>query len=609
MALPTVSIQAAFGAGAKTADSSLTWTELVPDGAVSFTSRRGRPYELADTQPGNLTVMLDNRDGRYDPPGPAGTAYAGKVLLFTPIRVRVTWQSVTYDVWRGFVERWPLEYDASGARAWTPLVATDALGLYSQVILKSAVYYEIAGLDPYWLLGQWPCNDPAGLTSAAPDPSGTVGPLTGSGLTFGSPLGSSTGVTGGYAYVPKNATPNYLLYNGGPKYVYQSNVWTAGVTFQAKSPPASLASLLFVALIHPRPGAAPNAWQLNVAMNTDGTVSFGGTSAASYADGKPHTLVLRYTQGSSLVCELDGNVLYSSSSPADYPAPDTIRVGDPVSTAVSGDVFVIDNDVSPGTDLISSVLGWPGDTTGGRFARLCSYAGIYPYTAPGGGSVLAGADYTGQTLLAAVHQVSLDENGRLSSAASGGAKLALRSDGYDLPVSSTLGEGSGEQHYLAAAYDYDPTYLYTAVTVQRAGRSDITVMSGQDGQYGTRNLTRTMTLSDDLVAADAASYLLAGHAKPTQRIREVTLRPSSDPSLWAAALSLDLGAKVTVNRRAAGAPTKTGQFIVEQITHQADAHTGVWDTRLALSPADTTSYWKLDDATFSVLGTTTTLTY
>ena len=76
---------------------------------------------------GTMQIVLDNTDRRFDPTnlsGPYVAAGASQVKAGRAIRLRAIWASVTYDLFRGFVDEPRLTYIQRGP-ATTTLTATD----------------------------------------------------------------------------------------------------------------------------------------------------------------------------------------------------------------------------------------------------------------------------------------------------------------------------------------------------------------------------------------------------------------------------------------------------------------------------------------------------
>ena len=105
------------------------WTD-VSAYARSFAISRGRSHEL-DTMPAStMSMTLSNADGRFDPSYTSG-AYNPNVLPMVPVRVRAVYNSVTYNLFRGFVEAWPQLWPAL-KDATVELRAVDASKLLSR---------------------------------------------------------------------------------------------------------------------------------------------------------------------------------------------------------------------------------------------------------------------------------------------------------------------------------------------------------------------------------------------------------------------------------------------------------------------------------------------
>ena len=114
-------------------DTGRLGTEVYADVATWFkggavnrgVSRFDGIYGRAEA--GTLQITLDNTDRRFDPTnldGPYVAAGASQVKAGRSIRLRAVWASVTYDLFRGFVDEPRLTYIQRGP-ATTTLTATD----------------------------------------------------------------------------------------------------------------------------------------------------------------------------------------------------------------------------------------------------------------------------------------------------------------------------------------------------------------------------------------------------------------------------------------------------------------------------------------------------
>lgn len=102
------------------------WEDITP-WVKAVDIRRGRNNELDQIVAGTARVIVDNRDGRFTPANPS-SPYAPDVKPMRRLRVRATWGSQTYDLFGGFVERWPLQL-AAGRMAEASLEAVDGLAI------------------------------------------------------------------------------------------------------------------------------------------------------------------------------------------------------------------------------------------------------------------------------------------------------------------------------------------------------------------------------------------------------------------------------------------------------------------------------------------------
>src|SRR4051812_6404867 len=94
MAMPDLQVEVAFTSGYKTAMADRVYTDISP-----YVRRRdqlrithGRADEEGQVPPDELSLVLENLDGRFTP-GNTGGAYSPNVKLWRPIRVRYRYAS------------------------------------------------------------------------------------------------------------------------------------------------------------------------------------------------------------------------------------------------------------------------------------------------------------------------------------------------------------------------------------------------------------------------------------------------------------------------------------------------------------------------------------
>ena len=116
--------EAGFGSTVYT--ETPTWTDIsayVRSASVS----RGRMSSLAKFQPSTGQLVLDNRDGRFNPDNTSG-AYSPDVLIGVPIRATITVNVTTYPIFYGYARSWNPSYPKGGDSRVT-VQMLDAFGL------------------------------------------------------------------------------------------------------------------------------------------------------------------------------------------------------------------------------------------------------------------------------------------------------------------------------------------------------------------------------------------------------------------------------------------------------------------------------------------------
>src|SRR5690349_6749532 len=94
---PVLTLEVAFENDANA--TSPTWTDISSYMQDEITVSRGKQTELDATEPGAFSVTLDNTDRRFDP-FYTSSPYYPYVEPMKQVRLRATYNSTTYDVWR-----------------------------------------------------------------------------------------------------------------------------------------------------------------------------------------------------------------------------------------------------------------------------------------------------------------------------------------------------------------------------------------------------------------------------------------------------------------------------------------------------------------------------
>jgi hypothetical protein len=153
MAYPTPKVYVAFDDGPYVL--SPTWTEITTS-VRSMSIDRGRSDDWG-TFTGSANIVLNNRDRLYDPFYTSGTYY-GKLLPRRQIKIEATYASVTYSVFRGYIDGWPPTWTNAGGDSTVTLSCYDAMTLLAQVQLPAdwARSYIISSGPRHY----YPCDDP-----------------------------------------------------------------------------------------------------------------------------------------------------------------------------------------------------------------------------------------------------------------------------------------------------------------------------------------------------------------------------------------------------------------------------------------------------------------
>jgi len=152
MAYPQPIVEIAFDDGPYVLNP--TWTDV-----SSYVWRmdidRGRTDDWGDFN-SFASVTLNNRTRRFDPYYTAGPYY-GKLLPRRQIRIRAEYNTITYDVFRGFIDGWNPEWTDAGTNSSVTVSCFDALQLLGSDQLSADWAQDyILSLNPrhYWKLDE-----------------------------------------------------------------------------------------------------------------------------------------------------------------------------------------------------------------------------------------------------------------------------------------------------------------------------------------------------------------------------------------------------------------------------------------------------------------------
>lgn len=411
-------------------------------------------------------------------------------------------------------------------------------------------------------------------------------------------------------------------------------------------------------------------------MNADGSFVYSNVSAAGTLhllssgtglsgidplDGEPHLLVgitVQDTTGDTVIYRYIDDVLdgVNSATTASLGGPlrgqtDSLSVGatdDGASflAVVNGAVSrlaIWNRELSPTETgrLWSAGQGWAGETalqrverhfvSGGFYGpRRLGYGDFNPLTTGDGAplTTMQAPSWTGSIdLLTDTQNTVVAEQGNMWVAPDGYVSVEGRAARFlRLSPDWTLGEdtAAGEIPYLGnVGFDFDPTFVYGDVAATRpSGATAVGGLAPDVAAAKRRYFPRAFGLSADFEtdqqAQDCADFTFYSHRAPNMRVETVTINPAANPALWHFALSVEIGQRIRVKRRAKAGNSGAGftlslDYFVENVTPRGlDFDRGTYFVDLELSPigtgpGPTVQPWILEDPTLSVLDSTTTL--
>lgn len=635
--IPTHTVQIAFDDGPLVA--SPTWTDVSSD-VLEWSVTRGRSTELDAYQTGSATVKLANRTRKYDPLYSSGT-YFGKLLPRKQIRIRATWNSVTYEVFRGFIASWPQDYtEAQGMATSTTLSCFDAFGVLAGIPLGTyydlhvtsktpvarwplgvtgKIWPEVAGKYIGYLDGDMAAQGDAVEVAAGPstymDPSTHFGGFS-KGITSGAgwlSLGQPTTFTvaGWFRYDTSTTAPT----SGSLRIIYNEASGAGSGYYGARIGVDSTGSLHYYGA-DDTPGAIPEA--KSSAIVNDGNwhhfaiVHVGSTSITVYIDGKDVSSVISLQQGNILL-NVPLAIGFKTGTNPDYPWN-----GDLAEINIFDYAFTA-TEVS---DLYNA--GWApleGDSTSDQAQTTLDAAGwpsgLYAITADG--ADCGPAAWAGETAGSYLQKLADTEQGAYFVSAAGVVTWRTRywslQDTHGSAIQATFSDDGIDTKYADLATDYGtPSQIINDVTV--------TIPGGGTGQrytdstsvtaYGPTAITIDSVARSANAALNLAAFKVARYKDPMTRVAPFRVPIRDTSTMWPAVLSLELGYRINLEktpqrgRGSAGVGTAIDtDLLVEQITHSW--RPGVWDVSLGGSPGFiSAAYWQLGT---SQLGNSTTLGY
>jgi hypothetical protein len=634
---PTRFLEIAPGYGPN--DTNPVWVNIAAD-VMQISTRRGRQRVLGRFEPGTMTVIIDNKSGRYSPFN-AASPYYNQIRPGMPIRFRALWGSMTYSEFTGFVESWPLTWPAANDAA-VSVTAVDAMKFlnmkkatsinwYSTVITADAPivwhrFNEAVGAmtiadatgNGHTLVAE-DANNTAGvavkgtLYNAFQQPGVLVADTDASVYTGNKDIGWKRANLNEFSFAaPSNFSVEcwVKLLNTDVQQIWYLYQITAGLDHISLETAAQSSTV------------AAGTAKLVVTTTATGTLN----TTVNIRDGQWHHIVATATGAGVYTLYIDG---YQQGQMTDTTTNANPYVEHWVGLSKSLgadaqtmdgfiDEFAIYNYTLTATQAMNHYLAGVKprqlETTGARISYLASYTGIPAANQKidTGNTTVQGATATWLTgtLLQNMQDQADTEAGDLFIDAAGNLTFFDRYHTSRSPYGSValiLGDSGAapEEPYrldgLTVPYDdqdVENEIVATAASLAPQTVSDATSQT----QYGKRTQSINLLSSTVADAGGRANYELSLYKTPVPRVDSVTVNPADDPTmLFGPVLGFDVLSRVELRRRPMDGSGSTFDqtLLIEGIEHRVTKAT--WETTWRLSSTDAFRFFILDDPVAGVL--------
>lgn len=615
-----VVVEIAFDSGYTTPDASRTWTdvsqyvELAQFAGITF----GRQDERATADANDLTLVLDNSDGRFTA-GRAASPYYPNVKIGRPIRVTATPPGGTASTrFVGFINEWPVEWNGSDAYARATVRATSRLSrLGFRAKLRSMLENEILQDRPsqYYTLG-----DPQDSTAAS-DTSGTNAARllvagTGSPLTFGSATGPGfDGLT-----AVQLAGGQYLNYDGSSTLATGTGGTAQSVScfmLRSGAPPAAETVVSTYRRSSPTLGFSVRVLPsgvVEVKTASVVTMTVELTGSTNVCDGSTHHIAVTRA-GGTWTLYVDGVVDATTATAIDTSITSWIPVvgdpsigpdGDPEATltgTVAHAAFWPDKTLTAArvaAQAATGLTGAVGERTDERLTRILGWAGVAmsEISTQTGDATMTYQETSGQSVVDALREVESTEGGVLFDGADGRVTFHNRSHRYTAAVAATF-DMAAQQVEADYAPRLDRSTLANDVTAENPVRDESTRQTDEDSreEYGDATASVKVIAESYDPLVQHAAWLVASYAEPRPRVPSLTVdvlaQVGGTPSAGDI-LALTIGSRIKVTNQPTQADTTDADYFVEGYTETIGPES--YRITFNLSPAHPSlSVFVLDD--------------
>jgi hypothetical protein len=558
---PNLVVEIAFNAGFRTPAADRIWTDVSDyvELAADVTINGGRGDERSTADANQLSLTLDNSDGRFTP-FRAASPYYPYVKLDRPIRVRATpVDGPERERFLGYVNNWPIGWDGTDAYSRAAISASSRLArLGLNASLRSIVEESILADGP---VAYYPLSEPAGATQANDISGNTAEPLvrTGGGTTVD--FGTATGPGTDDLTAATFAAGQYL----SAQLPGSVSAWE--VFFLRDGAPAAEEALLELDANNDR----------TLSIDTAGKLSFRSGSVlspSSVADGRTHHAAVSVSGGTASVY-LDGVLLGTTSGGA---ATGGVRAGGGIYTGGGLLTGVLAHVALYGSALTGTrvaahanagLTGFAGDATDARLEHYAAIAGIpsAEIAAEAGSTTMTHVDTTGQQIVEMLRVVEATEGGVLFDDRDGTLTMHNRAHRYTATSAFTLNMA---EHEVESDYELvlDRAGILNDVTASNMAGTITARANDQTSidAYGYAGTSITTASENDGEPLQAASWLVALRAEPKGRVPSLSVdalaQVGKSPSC-AAVMDATVGTLITVANQPTQAATSTVDYFIE----------------------------------------------
>lgn len=610
-----VRVEIAWTSGFRTPDVDRVWTDVSEYVELDETLviNYGRSDDLSTADANDLTLTLDNTDGRFTS-GNAASPYYPNVKLIRPIRVTAIIDAVEYIRFTGYVNKWPVAWPGGGDTYATAAITASSrlsrLGLDSPLVNLLEQTIAASAPDLYWPITELTGSKVAKeIEGRAPDlRTGTsTPPLLGTG-------------TSGEDEFPLDGRPVVKVGDG--------TFFIDGVSYSGRLeadlvPPipfsGSITFGLFIKAINPQPYVSgTDFWGFFPDDSTGATgMAYDRPEYSTHPSELEGVHYLTFTREQTspttftLTNWLDGEIIRTTSGTA-APYTQLIKVFLPAALSATntpiqyGRFAMWDRVLTPTeiADIADIGLALSGDTTDERLERYADWARIPAaevITTPSPVQMAAMPREGGQ-VVTLMRQVETTEAGVLHDDREGRLVLHPRTARYNSAVALTL-DTAAQTVGMDYAPKVDPSSIANVGRgTNTLGTIDVTYTDEPSREeYGDVAYNVETAALDDDEPLQLVAWQVNANAQPRPRAPSVTVDVLNFPDAdLDDLLALDIGSKTRITNTPSQAPDATADYFTEGYTETFKEAS--WEMALNLSPvAPYDSVFVLDDATFGEL--------